>query len=77
MDAIFGKKMKALKFVLTDLMMIQRIHLLNCTLKLTLARSKQEQIGEQQRQADIESQMNDNDSESDDAIQHLNLLIIV
>ena len=42
--------------------MIQRIHLLNCTLKLTA-----EQIAEQQRQSDIDSQMDDNDSESDDA----------
>ena len=49
------KDESSLKFVLTDLMMIQRIHLLNCTRKWT--RASAEQIAEQQRQADINSQM--------------------
>ena len=46
--------------------MIQRIHLLSCIQRLTAGASA-EQIAEQQRQADIKSQMDDNDSESDDA----------
>ena len=56
----------------------KEIHLLNCTLKLTKKRlTPREQIAEQQRQSDIDSQMDDNDSSPDDGVVYLNLSIIV
>ena len=54
-----------MKFVLIDLMMIQRIRLPSYILKLTAVLSA-EQIAEQQRQADVGSQTNEEDESSDD-----------
>ena len=65
---IFKNKMKAIKFVQIDLMMILKHHLLICTLKLivVLQLNRYLKIRRRSEEAEILSEKNSDDSEDDE-----------